>query len=182
MFTDTFFFIFLYCHVPVSFFIEYKLRRRGKNTTPPDSHVREFSAGCQPRHSVKVSFRCRYIKSPAWTAAFLPAAGRDIQLKCLYVMGFILSHIQHNFLRCSHTEDISTLDIIINEKRMFVKCHNKLFIIHVIAYSIIICCYVIFSRLYFIIIFPDLGRQSNVHNSHPLAAQYCFNCSSSFEK
>ncbi len=44
-------------------------------------------------------------------------------------MGFILSHIQHNFLRCSHTEDISTLDSIINEKRMFVKCHNKLFII-----------------------------------------------------
>lgn len=48
----------------------------------------EFPAGCQPRHPDRYGkSRCGNIKSPAWTTAFLPAAGRGAQTPscgCVY--------------------------------------------------------------------------------------------------
>ena len=42
----------------------------GVDTLLPGCIIREFSAGCQPRHPVKMPFGAGIIKSPAWTTAF----------------------------------------------------------------------------------------------------------------
>lgn len=75
--------------------------------------VQEFSAGCQPRYSVKISKNTWKSLSPHVDYNFIQAAKLDAQQKHLMRWKITLLHLQPNFLRCSYTENISVSASII---------------------------------------------------------------------